>query len=42
MSEATGRDVGTTAAARDYIEHVLPEAPEPLDGGEPLGELEGA
>ena len=42
MSEATGRDVGTTAAARDYIEHVLPAAPEPLEGGEPLGELEGA
>jgi hypothetical protein len=41
MSEATGRDVGTTAAARDYIEHVLPDAPEPLDG-EPLAELEDA
>jgi hypothetical protein len=32
MSEAAGRDVGTTAATRSYIEQVLPEAPEPLDG----------
>jgi Domain of unknown function (DUF4032)/Lipopolysaccharide kinase (Kdo/WaaP) family len=31
MSEAAGRDVGTTAAARAYVEKVLPEAPEPLD-----------
>jgi Domain of unknown function (DUF4032)/Lipopolysaccharide kinase (Kdo/WaaP) family len=31
MSEAAGRDVGTTAATRAYVEHVLPEAPEPLD-----------
>ncbi|HLK77973.1 MAG TPA: DUF4032 domain-containing protein [Streptosporangiaceae bacterium] len=31
MSEAAGRDVGTTAATRDYLEQVLPEAPEPLD-----------
>ena len=30
MSEAVGRDVGTTAAARDYFERVLPAAPEPL------------
>jgi hypothetical protein len=30
MSEAAGRDVGTTAAAKDYVEHVLPKAPEPL------------
>jgi len=28
-SEAAGRDVGTTAAAREYFEHVLPEIPEP-------------
>jgi hypothetical protein len=31
MSEAAGRDVGTTAATKAYIEQVLPEAPEPLD-----------
>jgi Domain of unknown function (DUF4032)/Lipopolysaccharide kinase (Kdo/WaaP) family len=31
MSEAAGRDVGTTAATRAYVEQVLPEAPEPLD-----------
>jgi hypothetical protein len=31
MSEATGRDVGTTAAARSYFERVLPQVPEPLD-----------
>ena len=31
MSEAAGRDVGTTAATRDYLQQVLPEAPEPLD-----------
>jgi hypothetical protein len=31
MSEAAGRDVGTSAATQDYIEEVLPEAPEPLD-----------
>src|SRR5579864_4839720 len=31
MSEAAGRDVGTTAAAKAYIEQVLPTAPEPLD-----------
>jgi Domain of unknown function (DUF4032)/Lipopolysaccharide kinase (Kdo/WaaP) family len=31
MSEAAGRDVGTTAATKDYLEQVLPEAPEPLD-----------
>ncbi len=32
MSEAAGRDVGTTAAAKAYMKQVLPEAPEPLDG----------
>jgi len=31
MSEAAGRDVGTTAAAKAYMKQVLPEAPEPLD-----------
>ena len=31
MSEVAGRDVGTTAATKDYVEQVLPEAPEPLD-----------
>ena len=30
MSEAAGRDVGTTAAARSYFETVLPEVPQPL------------
>jgi len=33
MSEAAGRDVGTTAAARSYFERVLPKAPERLDAG---------
>jgi hypothetical protein len=31
MSEAAGRDVGTTAATRDYVEHVLSAVPAPLD-----------
>jgi hypothetical protein len=31
MSEAAGRDVGTTAATTDYLEQVLPAAPPPLD-----------
>jgi hypothetical protein len=31
MSEAAGRDVGTTAAAKAYMKQVLPGAPEPLD-----------
>jgi Domain of unknown function (DUF4032)/Lipopolysaccharide kinase (Kdo/WaaP) family len=31
MSEAAGHDVGTTAATQDYLEQVLPKAPEPLD-----------
>ncbi|HUB38879.1 MAG TPA: DUF4032 domain-containing protein [Streptosporangiaceae bacterium] len=30
MSEAAGRDVGTTAAARSYFETVLPEVPQPF------------
>jgi hypothetical protein len=42
MSEAAGRDVGTTAAAKDYVEHVLPKAPEPLNPLRPaLGLLGG-
>ena len=36
MSEAAGRDVGTTAATKAYIEQVLPAAPEPLEASEPL------
>jgi Domain of unknown function (DUF4032)/Lipopolysaccharide kinase (Kdo/WaaP) family len=40
MSEAAGRDVGTTAATRDYIKHVLPATPDPLKSGEPTGPLE--
>jgi Domain of unknown function (DUF4032)/Lipopolysaccharide kinase (Kdo/WaaP) family len=40
MSEAAGRDVGTTAATRDYIEHVLPGATDPLTTGEPTGPME--
>ncbi len=31
MSEAAGSDAGTTAAARSYLEQVLPTAPEPLE-----------
>ena len=31
MSETAGRDVGIMAAARDYIKHVLPAVPPPLD-----------
>jgi uncharacterized protein DUF4032 len=40
MSEAAGRDVGTTAATSEYIEHVLPAAPDPLSTGEPTGLME--
>jgi len=29
LSEAAGRDIGTTAAARSYFEKVLPQVPEP-------------
>ena len=39
MSEAAGHDVGITAATQDYLKHVLPEAPEPLD--ETLGDETG-
>jgi hypothetical protein len=37
MSEAAGRDVGTTAAARAYIEQVLPAAPEPMESDDTPG-----
>ena len=40
MSETAGRDVGTTAATRDYIAHVLPGASDPLDAGGPTGPME--
>jgi Domain of unknown function (DUF4032) len=41
MSETAGRDVGTTAATRSYIEQVLPEAPRPLETlGDATGPLE--
>jgi hypothetical protein len=33
MSEAAGRDIGTTAAARSYFERVLPQVPESLSEG---------
>jgi len=39
MSEDAGRDVGTTAATKDYLRWVLPKAPEPLD--ETLGDATG-
>jgi Domain of unknown function (DUF4032) len=39
MSETAGRDVGTTAATRDFIEQVLPGAPAPLT--ETLGDTTG-
>jgi hypothetical protein len=32
LSEGSGRDVGTTAAARSYVETVLPQVPAPLSG----------
>src|SRR5712691_9844852 len=40
MSEAAGRDVGTTAAARDYFEQVLPAAPEPMESADALAASE--
>ena len=40
MSEAAGRDVGTTAAARDYFEQVLPAVPEPLEADDSPGDSE--
>jgi hypothetical protein len=45
LSEQAGRDVGTTAAARSYVETVLPRVPSPLtaetgdDDGEIVAEL---
>jgi hypothetical protein len=42
MSEAAGRDVGTTAAARDYFEQVLPSVPEPLETAESLASMKSA
>ena len=41
MSEAAGRDVGTTAAARSYFKRILPEAPEPMGTGPALDPLDG-
>ena len=40
MSEAAGRDVGTTAAAKAYIEQVLPATPEPLESDDSPGDSE--
>ncbi|MFC9976757.1 DUF4032 domain-containing protein [Spirillospora sp. NPDC127200] len=37
LSEKTGRDVGTEAAARDYFRSVLPQVPEELTDPPPLG-----
>ena len=37
LSEAAGRDVGTTAAAQDYISHVLPAVPDDLVTPAPVG-----
>ena len=39
MSEAAGRDVGTTAAARDYFKKVLPAVPEPLEDATAASEV---
>jgi hypothetical protein len=33
LSEAAGRDIGTTAATADYIARVLPQVPDDLTGG---------
>ena len=35
LSEQAGRDIGTTAAARDYIDRVLPNVPDELVAGPP-------
>ena len=40
MSEAAGRDVGTTAAAKAYFEQVLPAVPEPLEADDSPGDGE--
>jgi hypothetical protein len=37
LSEGSGRDVGTTAAARSYVETVLPQVPAPLSGAGNVG-----
>jgi len=37
LSEAAGRDVGTKAAAQDYISHVLPAVPDDLVTPAPVG-----
>ena len=39
MSEAAGRDVGTTAAARDYFKKVLLAAPEPVEDATAASEM---
>jgi hypothetical protein len=41
MSEAAGRDVGTTAAARSYFDTVLPAVPQPLTSADE-GEVDAA
>ena len=38
MSEAAGRDVGTTAAARSYFRRILPDAPEPMEAASELAQ----
>jgi hypothetical protein len=42
LSEAAGRDVGTTAAAKSYFETVLPTVPEPLAEDDPEPPAEDA
>jgi hypothetical protein len=42
LSEAAGRDVGTTAAAKSYFETVLPTGPEPLAEDDPEPPAEDA
>jgi Domain of unknown function (DUF4032) len=41
MSEAAGRDVGTTAAARSYFDTVLPAVPQPLTAAD-AGDMDAA
>jgi hypothetical protein len=41
MSEAAGRDVGTTAATRDYLEQVLPDAPLVCPSSDQISTLSG-
>ncbi len=40
VSEAAGRDVGTTAATHDYIKKVLPTTPEPMEAAEVMDSIE--